>query len=144
MTLHVPSEPIRSSVGTRLMSRVLRSPFGRRLSKSLVILRLRGRNSGERFDLPVQYATVRSGLIVMPGKPETKQWWRNLRAPQAIEVLRDGTWHHARGIVLYEVDAEYADALASYRERWPRVRIPRGQLLVLVTWLDERDQAAAA
>ena len=28
--------------------------------------------------------------------------------------------------------------------RWPRVDVPRGQPLVIATWLDERDQAATA
>lgn len=143
MTLHSPSEPIRSSTGTRLMSRVLLSTVGQRLSRSFVILRVRGRTTGTLFELVVQYAHARPGIVIMPARPESKQWWRNLREPRPIEVLRDGTWHHARGIVLHESDAEYADARAAYVERWPRVTMPRGQLLVLITWLDERDQAAA-
>ena len=144
MTLRQSHETVRSSRGTQLMTRVLRFGIGRRLGTSLVVMRLRGRNSGTLFELVVQYATVPMGIVVVPAKPESKQWWRNLRTRQPIDVLRDGAWHHARGIVLYESDAEYSDALAAYLERWPRVRVPRGQPLVLVTWLDERDQAAAA
>lgn len=134
----------RASLSSRVVGAVLRSPIGRRLSRSLVLLRIRGRHSGTLFELPVQVAPRPGGLVVMPGKPETKQWWRNLREPQSIELLRGGTWHRAGAVVVNQGDAEYGAALEAYTERWPRVKVPRGQPLVLVTWLDERDQAAAA
>lgn len=140
MTLHSPNESVRSSGSTRLMAWVLRSGFGRRLSASLVILRLRGRNSGALFELVVQYAMLPNGIAVVPGQAETKQWWRNLREPSAVEVLQRRTWHHARGIVLTAYAADYPAAVAAYHARWPRVRVERDQPIVVISWVDERDQ----
>ncbi len=130
--------PRRSFTG-RVVSWLVRSPLGGRLGRSLVVLRIRGRRSGRILELPVQYAVTAGGIVIYPGRPETKLWWRNLRGGAALDVLRDGTWHHAGATVLDARDAEYAGALGSYQARWPRVRVPTGDPLVLVTWLDERD-----
>jgi hypothetical protein len=105
------------------------------------MLRIRGRRSGHRFELPVQYAVTGGGLVVYPGRPETKQWWRNLRGGAPIEVLRDGTWHHAGARVLEPSEPDYARALESYSLRWPRVRVATSDPLVVIAWVDERDLA---
>jgi len=105
------------------------------------MLRVRGRRSGRVIELPVQYAVTDGGVVVYPARPETKQWWRNLHGGAPVEVLRDGTWHHAGAIVLAPSAAGYARSLESYEHRWPRVRVAPGDPVVLITWLDERDLA---
>jgi hypothetical protein len=37
------------------------------------MLRVRGRHSGTLFEFPVQYATTAGGIVIVPGRPETKQ-----------------------------------------------------------------------
>jgi hypothetical protein len=137
MTQQSSARPPRASTSSRILGALLRWPIGRRWGRSLVLLRIRGRHSGALFELPVQYAVTEGGIVVVPGRPETKQWWRNLRVPSPIEVLHDGAWRPARGEVLIKTDEGYRRALDAYGERWPRVPVPRNQPLVLITWLDE-------
>lgn len=128
----------------RFVSALLRSPFGRWVGRSLVLLRVTGRTTGTLFEFPVQYAATATGIVVVPGRPETKQWWRNLRDEHGVDVWRDHRWHRGRAVVLRPADLEYDTALAAYGERWPRVPMTRDQPIVRIAWLDERDQAAAA
>lgn len=144
MAVRRSSEPVHATASVRLMTAILQSALGPGMGRSLTVLRLRGRTSGRLFALVVQYAEFARGLVVMPGDAESKQWWRNLREPQAIDVLRGRTWQHMRAEVVLEGNDDYELARSAYRTRWPRVDVPRGQPLVIATWLDERDQAATA
>jgi len=111
-----------SSPHSRVVLAVLGSPTHRLLDRSLVTLRLRGAVSGRVFELPAMYATDRAGMVILPGRPDTKRWWRNLRRPAAMEVLLRGSWRPAVGVVLQPGAAGYDDAVATYSRRWPRVR----------------------
>jgi len=119
-----------------LVAWLLRSPARRLLDGSLVLLRVRGRKSGVWFELPVQYARTDQGLVIIPGNPDSKLWWRNLRESSAIEVLIEGAWRPAVGLVVNPADASYAELLSSYGERWRNVKVPQGNPLVSVTWSD--------
>lgn len=125
------------SLASRAVRAILRSPVGGAVGRSLVMVRVRGRNSGKIFEFPVQYATTSGGIVIVPGRPETKQWWRNLREPSPVEVLYEGTWRRARGAVLVDADSLYVRALDDYLARWPDVHVVPSAPLVLVTWLDE-------
>ena len=64
---------------TRLGFRI---PIVRRLlGRSLVLLTVRSRRTGNDFTFPVMYALDGDDIVVVPGRPETKTWWRNLRDP---------------------------------------------------------------
>ncbi len=119
-----------------LVGWLLRSPARRLLDGSLVLLRVRERKSGVWFELPVQYARTDGGLVIIPGNPESKLWWRNLREPSAIEVFIEGAWRTAVGLVVNSADASYAALLASYGERWRSVKVPPSNPVVDVTWTD--------
>lgn len=108
----------------RVVLGVLRSPAHRLLDRSLVGLRVRGAITGTQYELPVMYATDPAGLVVVPGRPATKRWWRNLRRAAPASVLCDGTWQPAVGALLQPGEEGYDDALATYRRRWRRVRVP--------------------
>ncbi|MGZ4536078.1 MAG: site-2 protease family protein [Nocardioidaceae bacterium] len=92
------------------------------LDRSLVGLRVRGVRSGAVFALPVMYAAGWDTLVVVPGHAERKRWWRNLRRPAPLDVLRHGRWWPAEGEVLRPGEAGYDDALTTYRARWPRAK----------------------
>jgi hypothetical protein len=88
--------------------------------------------SGRTFEFPVQSAEFEHGIVVVPGRPETKRWWRNLVEPAGVDVLRDGRWNHGDGVLLRPDDAGYSSAVAAYRLRWPRATLPDATLVVQV------------
>lgn len=108
---------------------VLSSPAHRLLGKSMVGLRVRGVSSGVVFALPVMYAEDDGGLVVLPGHPETKRWWRNLRRTAEVSLLVDGDWRPGSGSLLEPGDDGYDRALATYRRRWPRITVGAGPLV---------------
>lgn len=109
---------------------LLRSPGHRVLDGSLVALRVRGAVTRRSIEFPVQYAISDDRVVIFPGRPETKRWWRNLSEPAPVDVLLRGTWRTGHGSLLHGGDDGYATALASYRTRWPRVRVPDASPLV--------------
>jgi MFS family permease len=121
------------SVHSPVFLAVLTSPAHRLLGGSMVGLRLRGAKSGALFTLPVMYAEDAGGLVVLPGRPEKKRWWRNLRRPADVSVLVDGHWRPGMGSVLEPGDAGYDQSLAAYRRRWPRIAVGTGPL-VRIDW----------
>ncbi len=116
----------------RVVLAVLGSGAHRLLDRDVVGLRLHGRISGRTFTFPVQYARVDDGVVVVPGRPERKRWWRNLRDQAPVQVLDAGTWRPGVGRVLEPGQPGYADAAAAYAARWSRARLPDGQPVVLV------------
>ena len=113
---------------------LLGSSAHRALGRSLVALRVRGVVTGQVFELPVQYAADDS-MVILPGRPEAKRWWRNLAEPAPVDVLLQGRWQHGEGLVLRPGDPGYDTAVGAYRHRWPRVRMPGDSPLVHVRLL---------
>lgn len=69
---------------------ILRSPVRGILSRSLLLLTVRGRKTGTDYTLPVQYARQGRLIYVMPGDPGRKHWWRNLIGGAPVRVLIEG------------------------------------------------------
>ena len=86
----------------------------------MVLLTFRGRRSGRWYTTPVQYATDGDSLVVVPGHPERKQWWRNLRGGAPVHVRLGGRELDA-DTALVEGQAAAAP-LAVYLDRFPRAR----------------------
>ncbi|MGZ4609129.1 MAG: nitroreductase/quinone reductase family protein [Actinomycetes bacterium] len=118
----------------RVVLRLLGSPAHGALDGALVALRVRGRVTGRTFELPVQYAETEAGVVVVPGRPETKRWWRNLVDRAPVDVLLRGRWQHGDAVVLRPGDPDYDPAIAAYRGRWSRAHLPDDSPLVRV-WL---------
>jgi hypothetical protein len=120
--------------GPSAHNRVVLSLLGGRahrvLDRSIVALRIRGVVSGQTFELPVQYASDDNAVLIVPGKSETKTWWRNLVQPALVGVLVEGRWQPGYGILLRPGEPGYDAAMEAYRQRWPRVRVlPDGPLV---------------
>lgn len=111
---------------------LVRSPLGRPLDRTLVLLRLTGRVTGRTIELPVQYAPAPDAIVVFPGHPERKKWWRNLRSPAPVQVFVRGRWSLGRGIALNPGDPGFREAEAAYHARFPRARDLPGGFPVLV------------
>jgi len=116
----------------RLVLWLLHSPVHRALDGSLVVLRVRGAVTGQSIEFPVQYVITGDRIVIFPGRPETKRWWRNLSHPAPVDILLRGTWQSGDGALLRVGDTGYDTALASYRARWPRVRVPDDSPLVVI------------
>jgi hypothetical protein len=124
-----------ATIHDRLVVRILKSPAHAVLSGSVCVLRVRGRRSGRTVEFPVQYAAISGGIAIVPGRPETKQWWRNLLEPTAVDALVQGEWRHGEARVLHRGDAGYDEAAALYRRRWPRARLVDDGLVVVARFV---------
>lgn len=96
----------------------------------LICLQDRGRGTGTWYELPVQYAVDDDVLVVFPGHPQRKSWWRNLTGGADVHVLTDGSWQGACGRVLWADDPAYARSVLAFRRRFPRAAIPLDAPLV--------------
>jgi hypothetical protein len=111
----------------RLVNRVVRgllgSPAHRLLSGSTCVVRYRGRRSGTEFSTPTQYARQGDGLVILVGRAEAKQWWRNFQEDRTVDVLVAGRWlpMTGRAVLGAAQPDEIAPLLEAYLRRFPRV-----------------------
>ena len=97
----------------------LRSPMHPLLSRSLVILSYRGRKTGRWRSLPCMYARNGQELFIIPGQPDRKVWWRNLRRPSPVRLRLRG--RDLEGTATASTDPEaIAAGLHRYLARYPK------------------------
>ena len=99
---------------------ILRSPLHGMMSADVLLITCCGRKSGKEYTLPVQYAQNGRILIIIPGMPEKKTWWRNLRGGAIVGLVLAGKELSGRANVLEgEGNAEQiAQALELYLQRF--------------------------
>jgi hypothetical protein len=124
-----------ATIPDRVVVRLLKSTAHSALSGSVCVLRVRGRRSGRTVELPVQYAATCDSAAILPARPQTKQWWRNLLEPAPVDALVQGEWRHGEATVLHPRDAGYEDAVTLYRRRWPRARLADDALVVVARFV---------
>jgi hypothetical protein len=125
-------------LGSPALASATRGAVGR----SLVAMRVRGVVTGHVFEFPVQCAVGDDAMVILPGRPQTKRWWRNLAEPAPVDVLVLGRWQPGEGVVLLPDDPGYDSAIDSYRKRFSRARIPQGSPLVRVRVVAAADRPA--
>ncbi|MEO6468287.1 MAG: nitroreductase/quinone reductase family protein [Acidimicrobiia bacterium] len=110
------------SIGNALVSVLLRSPLHRVLSGSTDLIRYTGRRSGRVITTPTQYATHGDGVVILVGRPEAKQWWRNFSEARDLDVLVRGVWRPMRGRAIVGADepGTARPLLETYLARFPR------------------------
>ncbi len=110
------------SLGNRVVIAVLQSPAHRFLSGSTDVIRYHGRRSGNTFSIPTQYARSGDDVVILVGRPESKNWWKNFREDRHIDVLVSGNWLPMLGrAVLGSEDPEaIAPLLDAYLDRFPK------------------------
>lgn len=69
---------------------ILRSPLHSLMSGSLLIISCCGRKTGREYNLPVQYAQAGNIIYIVPGMPEQKTWWRNLKEAAPVKLTLRG------------------------------------------------------
>jgi hypothetical protein len=115
-------------ITNRLVNRVfaplLRGPLGRRLGHHFAVIHYRGRRTGTAYELVTQYARDGATVWIMPGNPQHKTWWRNMRGPMSIELWLAGqeVAGEARAIEGVNDPAAVREGLAVYLGKLPRVR----------------------
>ena len=102
-----------------LVSLILRSPLHGLMSGSLLLIIYRGRKRGKDYTLPVQYARDGSTIYIVPGTPEKKTWWRNLRGGAPVRLLLGGRALAGNAEILEGGAAGTIPALEAYLERFP-------------------------
>jgi len=102
------------------------------LGRKFALLRVRGAKSGRVFEFPVQYAREGDIVVVFPGSPRRKNWWRNLRQPGELLVWIDGAWAAATGQAVTAADEGFAEAHSVYGRRWPRIRVDQQAVLARI------------
>lgn len=102
---------------------LLHSPAGHRLGRRLALIRYPGHHTGRMHELPVQYARDGARIWILPGSPEHKTWWRNLREGANVDLVLAG--HRIRGhamVIDQTRQPEFAEGLAAYLRSVPQAR----------------------
>lgn len=102
-----------------VMKTVLRSPLHRMASRTIALLRFRGRASGREFVTPLSY--VRDDQTVWFLSDHSTNWWKNFRegdVPVSIEIARKTVKGTAR---LWDGDTdEFREHVSRYLCALPR------------------------
>jgi hypothetical protein len=80
-----------------IMAGILRSPLHGLLSRSTVLITVRGRKSGRRITTPVN--VIRRGDDLLTVSFRSRSWWRNVRGGAPVEVLLAGVERTGTAIV---------------------------------------------
>lgn len=98
---------------------MLRSAVHGLLSGRLAVLTYEGRRSGRTFRIPLRYATLGDGrLVVIAVQPERKLWWRSFAEPREATMLLRGLPVEVSGALA--AGAVRTDARAAYAARYSR------------------------
>jgi hypothetical protein len=102
---------------------LLHSPAGHWLGRRLALIRYPGRRTGRTYELPVQYARDGARIWILPGSPEHKTWWRNLRGGTDVHLILAGHDIRGQAIVLDQRrQPEFAEGLTAYLHAVPQAR----------------------
>ena len=119
----IATEPTSRPFMTRLrdgsLIAVLRSPLGR-LFPGMTVIGFRGRRSGRALMTPVECVREAGHVYVLVGRPEQKQWWRNVRDNPEVTVEVDGREIPGRASVHAGDSPEVEHDAAVYLAHRPR------------------------
>jgi deazaflavin-dependent oxidoreductase (nitroreductase family) len=115
-----------------LIVNLLGSRLHRLLDRSLVGVRIVGRRTGRRYEIPVQYAREPgTDFVVYPANFSRKRWWRNFLTPAHVDVLVGGQWEPASARVVRASDHDYAASLGVYARQWAMMPAAGAPLVVI-------------
>ncbi|HEX9095184.1 MAG TPA: nitroreductase/quinone reductase family protein [Candidatus Dormibacteraeota bacterium] len=108
-------------VGNPIVAAILRSPVHGLLSRSVMLLTLRGRRTGAWHTVPVGYVAQERALDVLVANRQVKAWWRNLEGGAPVElVLRGRTMRATAQALTFEREPRaFTLALRNYVARNP-------------------------
>jgi hypothetical protein len=110
-------------VANPVLRPLLHGRTGHRLGRRLALIRYPGRRTGRRYELPVQYARDGGRIWILPGSPEHKTWWRNLRRGAEVDLVLAGHDIHGHAMVIDRTEQpEFAQGLTAYLHAIPQAR----------------------
>lgn len=135
----------RSHIARRFMTWLLRSPFADLVDRSVMLLTVRGRRTGNEYTFPVQYAQNDGTIWVLAGHHEGKTWWRNLasESPVRLHVCGQDLAARARSFSVADAPSVVQDGLRAYVRRFGALG-RRTKILAEDGALDERRLAEVA
>ena len=100
---------------------ILGSPLHKLMSDKLLLINYRGRKSGMEYSLPVQYVQTGNSIYIVPGMPEQKTWWRNLKEATPVRLtLRGQNLAGTARVLKPEPDSEaILEGLGVFLQRFP-------------------------
>lgn len=106
----------------RVVSWILHSHLSDLLDRSVLLITVKGRKTGNEYTLPVQYAQAPGAVWIMPGRPERKSWWRNLRDGADVTLRMRGREIQgaARALEGGSEPALVEEGLRVFLLRWPK------------------------
>lgn len=104
-----------------LVRLILRSPLHKLMSDTLLVITCCGRKTGREYSLPVQYAQAGNIIYIVPGMPENKTWWRNLKEAAPVRLTVRGQALAGKAVVLKpDSDSEtIVEGFGLYLRRFP-------------------------
>ena len=110
-----------NKIANPLVGLILRSRLHGLMSAALLIITYRGRKTGRKFSLPVQYAQDGNIIYIVPGMPEQKTWWRNLKGGAPVQLSLRGETLTGNAILLKpDTDTEaIITGFGLYIQRFP-------------------------
>jgi hypothetical protein len=106
-----------------ILRALLRRPAGRRLGRRLALIRYAGRRTGHMYELPVQYARDGARIWILPGSPERKTWWRNLRGGADVDLVLAGQRSYGHAMVVNPGrQPEFTQGVTTYLRAFPQAR----------------------
>ncbi len=81
-----------------LVRATLESPLHPLLSRSLAVITVTGKRTGQRYTFPVSFRQDGDHVRVVVGWPERKRWWRNLTEEAPVEMRIRGRHRTGRAI----------------------------------------------
>jgi deazaflavin-dependent oxidoreductase (nitroreductase family) len=106
-----------------LVRLILRSPFHGLMSGTLLVITCCGRKTGREYSLPVQYVQTGNTIYIVPGMPEKKTWWRNLKEAATVRLTVRGQAMAGKAVVLKpDSDSEtILEGFGLYLRRFPAI-----------------------
>ncbi len=102
-----------------IMEWLLKSPFHRLISGSMMIIYFTGRKSGKAYHTPVGYQRSENTLLTISSLDRT--WWRNFRQGGEAKLLLQGRMVDAEAHA-YEDEAAVVEGLRQFIGNDPRAR----------------------
>ncbi len=94
-------------IGNAFVRWILRTRAHRLLSRSVVLLEIKGRRSGRTYLVPVSYKPADYGITIMTYR--RRMWWRNLLGSDEIPIYLRGS----RILATPEVVSEDREAIGN-------------------------------
>jgi deazaflavin-dependent oxidoreductase (nitroreductase family) len=109
-----------------VMRGLLRSPLHGAMSGSMLLLTYTGRRSGRSFTIPVQYAREGNDIVVIPGRPQEKTWWRNLTDGGPVRLRVAGRDLAGKATAVTDDRADIEAGIRTFLRRFPKAGKPLG------------------